>query len=56
LVAYETARKEIKQFQESTLSQRISERAKYREAAIAKAHGFGKIKTTSHYFLNTIYS
>jgi hypothetical protein len=41
-LAYETAKKELKQFQNHALSQRMNERAKHREEAIIRAQSFGK--------------
>lgn len=41
-MAYEAAKKEIKSFYESTLSERISTYAKSKEVAVRKAAVFGK--------------
>ena len=41
LLQYENAKKELREYQERTLSQRISERAKRHEAAVKKAQSFG---------------
>lgn len=60
LLQYENAKKELKEFHERTLSQRISERAKRHEAAVIKAHSFGKFfllanfRALIHHFDNII--